>query len=189
MVTGSLAPIPRTALRPCLIIAAMRAFFRYWGNHFLWMDSISVLLLTSGLAIWLGVADDSHGYIKDLLAQNRSGLYRTVATISGTMTGFTIGVASVITTVTSSERFRLLRGSRYYGEIWKTFTQTAKLLGLLTVVALVGLLVDKETSPTTWMAVPLFLSGLLAVARLARAIWVLEMITKIVSSPPPNESL
>ena len=81
----------------------------------------------------------------------------------------------------------MLRGSPYYDHLWKTYTQTVKCFGVLAVTAIVCLLVDSEDSPTPWLSVPLAFFLLMSVFRVARGVWILELIIKVVSSSTPSE--
>ena len=158
-----------------------------WAAHFLAVDAFVALLLAAGLTLWIAGADTSHQQIDGLLDSNRSNIYRAVATIAGTMIGFAITVASIITTTTSSERFRLLRRSPHYHQLWKTYIQTIKCFGLVAILALAALVADRDSSPMPWILVPLMFFCLLSAFRFARCVWILELIIQVVSSPLPNE--
>ena len=160
----------------------------FWQTHFLVVDASIALVMVLGFAVWLGSAEGAHEQVNEVLVGNRQALYGRIATIAGTMMGFGIAVGSfIVPTTTSSERFRLLRGSKYYDQLWKTYTQTVKCFGLLTIISLVCLLMDTDASPSPWGLVPLLFFALLAIFRLLRSLWILELIIKIVSRPTHHE--
>ncbi|MXZ87436.1 MAG: hypothetical protein F4Z07_01100 [Dehalococcoidia bacterium] len=127
--------------------------------------------------------------IDGLMSDVRADIYRTTATISGTLLGFLIAVASLVMSFVSTERLTLLRTSTHYPAMWETFFQAARVLGALTVTALVCLMFDKDGASEPWLVVPFVLFMSLSLARLIRVIWILEQIIGLVSRPSPASPL
>ncbi len=157
----------------------------YWRRHFLELEAIVAVLPSLALLIWF-VLFGGLVYMDDFMTGVRTDLYRTTVTVAGTLLGFSIAVASLVLSIVSAERLSLLRESEQYPSLWKTFFQTARLLGALTLTALVCLVVDKDESSLTWMIIPFFLFVSLSATRLIRVIWILEQIIMLVSRPEPN---
>ena len=157
-----------------------------WRRHFLRLEATVAVLPSLALLAWF-VLFGGIVWVDDFLTGVRTDLYRTTAAVAGTLLGFSIAVASLVLSFVPAERLSLLRESEQYPSLWKTFFQTTRLLGALTLTALVCLVVDKDESPLTWMIVPFCLFVSLSVARLMRVIWILEQIVMLVSRPEPNE--
>lgn len=156
----------------------------FWRRHFLEVETIAAVLPSVGLAVWL-VFFEGMPVVNDLISGNRTNIYRTSATIAGTLLGFSITVASLVLNFASSPRLAVVRRSRHYPKLWKTFFQTIRYLGGLTIIALVCLVWDKDKEPFTWLIIPFFLFLNLSIVRLIRVIWILEQIIGIVSRPSP----
>ena len=160
----------------------MIPIIQYWREHFLAVEASAALVLTGALAVWLVVLG-GEAEVDKLLNGNRANIYRSLASIAGTLLGFSIAVASLVLSFISSKRLQILRGSRHYGSLWRTFFQTTRLLGASTIMALVCLLWDRDGAPCTWLVIPLCLFVTLTVVRLLRVIWILEQIILVVTKP------
>ena len=156
----------------------------FWRRHFLGVESLVAILPCVALAIWL-VFFDGMLAANALISDNRVNVYGTTAGIAGTLLGFSITVASLVLNFASSQRLAVVRRSRHYPKLWKTFFQTIRFLGGLTVIALICLIWDKDEAPNTWLIVPFCLFLSLSIVRLIRVVWILEQIIGIVSSPSP----
>ena len=138
--------------------------------------------LTVFFAGWLWCDDNAHVVLESFLGDRRGTLYRTLATVSGTMVGFSMTVAALVLSRVATERFQLLRSGRFgknYEVLWKTYTQAVKFLGVLTVCSIAALLLDTRESPRHWVLVPTILFVLLSMFRISRAIWILEKLLKV----------
>lgn len=160
----------------------------YWRRHFLGVEAALALVPALTLLVWF-VLGDGRECVDGLMSGVRADIYRTTATISGTLLGFLIAVASLVLSFVSTERLTLLRTSEHYPAMWETFFQTTRVLGALTVTALVCLVFDKDGGSLPWLVVPFVLFLSLAFARLLRVIWILEQIIELVSRPSPASRL
>ena len=146
-----------------------------WKERFLLFEGGIALLVSVGFAVWywgFGGASATSG----LLSGNRAALYGTVASISGSLLGFVITVTSIVIGISASERLAVIRESKQYPMLWRTFIATIRALALSTIIALLCLLLDRDAAPHTWVVIALVLVVLLSLLRLARTIWVLEHI-------------
>lgn len=155
---------------------------KWWAKNFLPAEHaavVTVLCLAIAWAQWMGGATA----ISDLMKDNRSAIYGAVASVAGSLLGFLITSVSVVLGFSSSERLEILRQSRHYDTLSKTFIAGIRALGFATLAALTALVADKERSPH-----PLFLglacyAAMLALARLLRCIWIFEIIVRIMTAP------
>ena len=157
---------------------------KFWEKHFLGVDALIAVGLAAALAIWMFF--EGNGQIEELVHGNRANIYRTLAGVSGTLLGFTLASASFALNAVSSPRLAVLRNSRHYPALWRTFFQTTWFLGALTLTAIVCMIWDRDSAPTTWLVVPLVLFGCLCVVRLARMIWILQRVIGLVAAPSPD---
>ena len=157
---------------------------KFWERHFLGMDGVIAAALAAALGIWLVFQGERQ--VEELIQGNRANIYRTLTGVAGTLLGFTLASASFALNAVSSPRLTVLRNSRHYSALWRTFFQTIWLLGMLTLTSLVCMIWDRDSAPTTWLLVPLVLFGCLCVVRLARMIWILERVIGIVAKPLPH---
>lgn len=155
---------------------------KFWRRHFLGMDALIAFGLAVALTIWY-LSFEGTDYIEELLQGNRTNIYRTLASISGTLLGFSIASASLTLNAVSSPRLAVLRNSKHYPALWKTFFQTTWLLGALTLTSIVCMIWDRDSAPITWLVVPLVLLACLSVVRLAKMIWILQRVIGLVAKP------
>ena len=159
----------------------------FWRRHFLWTEAVVVIVLTISFSAWYFLWEGSAA-VDDLLRDNKGNLYRTVATIAASLLGFSITATSIIFGLSSHERLELLRDSPHYPALWSTLIQTILSLAGLTVMTILSLLLDKDSSPVawsvSWLFVPFFFFVWLASVRLLRTVWLLDRLTRIISKPP-----
>lgn len=154
----------------------------FWRKYFLGVEAGLVVVATIIFAAWFFRFDGSP-WIHNLLKDNRANIYGTLATIAGSLLGFSVAATSIVFGLLSSERLALLKKSKHYPKLWKTFFQAIQCLGILTIVVLVSLILDKEDAPISWLVIPVVLFVGLSVVRLTRAIWILEQIIQILAMP------
>jgi hypothetical protein len=158
---------------------------RFWRRRFLLAEGTMALLLTIGFAIWYWRFDGASA-TSALLSGNRAALYGTTASISGSLLGFVITSTAIVIGFSASDRLAVVRESERYPMLWRTFSATIRALAAATAVALLCLLLDRDTAPAPWLVVPLVLFVLLSLLRLARTIWALEHIIVLVTKPMPK---
>jgi hypothetical protein len=158
---------------------------RFWKRRFLLAEGALTVLLVIGFAVWYwlfgGTAPTSA-----LLTGNRAALYGTIASIFGSLLGFVITATSIVIGFSASDRLAIVRDSEQYPMLWKTFRATIRALALATIVALLCLLLDRDSAPFPWLVVPLVFVVLLSLLRLARTIWAFEHIIMLVTKPLPK---
>jgi hypothetical protein len=153
---------------------------RYWGIHFLGMELMLSILGGVVFGIWVkwfgGALTVDH-----LLTGNKSAVYGTLASISGALLGFAITVLAVIIGYSTNEKFQFLRKTNHYSTLWKVLLSTIKALSAATTVMILGLVLDRESSPHHLILSFSVLFTLLSLSRLARCIWVLENVVNIIT--------
>src|SRR5260370_626069 len=155
---------------------------RNWGIHFLGMELVLSILggVIFGIWVkWLGGALT----VDHLLTGNKSAVYGTLASIFGALLGFAITVLSVIIGYSTNEKFQFLRKAKHYSTLWKILLSTIKALSAATIVMILGLVFDRDSSPHHLILSFSVLITLLSIFRLARCIWVLENVVNIIIKP------
>lgn len=152
------------------------------GGRFLGADATAVFVVAIAVAIIGNVPQ--LGMLFDRLSDgNWANLYKTTATIAGTMMALMLPVSALIIGHWREPRLRLIHEARKPQiQLWKTIHQTTRYLFLLLIVSLVLLMVDEKTMPFRF-ALPIYvLSAGLAAVRLLRTISILQNITMVIIS-------
>lgn len=165
----------------------MKLVPQWWKTHFLMAEFGLALLLAAGFYVWVERYNGS-GIVNSTLTGNRSAVYGTLASITGSLLGFVLATVSIVFGFATHERLAVVRESPHYMTLWKVFTSSIRWLGVATVFLLTGLLLDRDTSPTRLVMHLCVLVFLLAIFRLARCVWVLEKVIGLVTSPSKARS-
>jgi carbon starvation protein CstA len=159
---------------------------RWWRVHFLWVELSLVLIVLSCFTVY--VEHSGRRYLLDAtLAGNRNAIYGTLASIFGSLLGFVITAVSIVLGYATSDQLRVVRESKHYPTLWRTFTAAIRCLGSATLVAVVGVIFDREDSPQHWITYICMFTSTLTIARLVRSVWILENVVWLVTSPTPKQ--
>ena len=154
----------------------------WWRTHFLGAELAVALLAGAAFALW----DYQFGgarLINTLLGGNRAAIYGALASLWGSLLGFTLAAVSIALGFASSDRLAIVRESKHYAILWRIFTATMRGLSLATGVALAGLIADRDAAPVQALLCLCATTSLLAALRVARTIWVFERIIALVTAP------
>jgi hypothetical protein len=152
---------------------------KLWKRHFLHFEFALAVVLTICFAVW-GYSYGGFSLVEEILSQNRSDVYGAIATIYGSLLGFVIVAVSVVANYSTASGMRIVRESKQYRTLWNVFLATIRTLGLATFVALVALVLDRNSDPARPVMVLVAFVTLLSIARVARSVWVLENVISIV---------
>lgn len=152
---------------------------KLWKRHFLHFEFALAVVLTIGFAVW-GYSFGGFSLVDNILSQNRSDVYGALATIFGSLLGFVIVAVSVVANYSTASGMKIVRESKHYRTLWDVFLATIRTLGFATFVALVALVLDRNSDPVRPVTVLVAFVTLLSTARLARSVWVLENVISIV---------
>ena len=153
----------------------------FWRKRFLVVEASIVALVTIVFAGWIFVLQGSE-VIEVILQENRANLYRTTATIAGTLMAVTLTASTIALNALGQERLTIIRNSAHSRDIWRILFQTIWLLAALTVTSLACLVFETDERPSYWLVTLFVLFGGLVVVRIMRTIWVVEQIYKIASN-------
>lgn len=157
----------------------MSCIRKFLGLYFLELELIASIVLAGAFTIWMFRFGGS-AVVNDILDQNRSAVYGTLASILGALLGFVITALSIIIGYTTNEKFEFIRSSRHYFTLWRVLLSTIKALSLATAAMVVGLIFDRDTSPQNWILCVCVFTILFSLFRLRRCIWILENVIHII---------
>ena len=168
----------------------MKGLNSWRKSHFLATDIVAALLLT-GVVVWLLYFTPSGVAIYEHIKGNATNLYKSTATIAGTLMGFSMTIVVLAITFWQTDWYQLIKeDNRASHQIWATLKQTTWFLALLTMTCLICMAANLEDKPAKWTVVPYLATLSMAIVRLLRAIWVIQRMTGIAvaasrNSPPP----
>jgi hypothetical protein len=158
----------------------------WWRAHFLLCEGGVAVALTGAFAWWyLGAAGTV--MVNALLASSRHAIYGTAASVLGSLLGFIITAASIIFAVSGSDRLKVVRDSKQDPVLWSVFSATIRACGLATVAAFIALIFDRDQKPMPWLLIIAVFGILLAILRIARAIWALERVIMLITASRHEE--
>ena len=156
----------------------------WWRRHFL-VAELAVAVIATLALVYLVHYSRFAACVDSVVAVSHPFIYGTLAAICGSLLGFNLTAASIVLTATSSNsrRLRIVRRSEHYETIWRVFGATAKALAAATVLALAGLVIDRNGAlgvPLHWSIVFAFL---LSCLRGFRVVWVLKNVIALMAPP------
>jgi len=136
------------------------------------------------VALWRIVSIHAvHRHLYSYLANQRGGLYTTLLTVEATLLGFIVAVLAIVLGYAQASRFEIVRRSRHWTSLFRSYTRAVRWTAYATALFLVGLLGDRDSSPHP-VVTALCLAGLLmSAAALARMLWVTERVVWVVVTP------
>ena len=154
----------------------------WWARHFLVAEIALTVATAVAIAAW-GTWWGGWPAVSAALDQNRGAFYGTVASLAGSLLGFTIAALAIALGALDSRRLVPLRRSHLVPTLINTFTAATVCLGLTTLVALVGLLVDRDGTPRPIVFYGVVLGLLTSGVTLARSVWALQALVRITTAP------
>jgi hypothetical protein len=152
---------------------------RYRKVHFLGFELFLSILLSFVFGVWVILFGGSV-IVESILHGNRSAVYGTLAAICGSLLGFVITALAINIGYSSNEKFEFLRKSKHYPTMWRVMLSTVKALSIATVVMIIGLVLDCDSSPNNLVLCCCVFAILFALFRLKRCIWVLDNVIHII---------
>ncbi|EHM02912.1 hypothetical protein HMPREF9946_00656 [Acetobacteraceae bacterium AT-5844] len=165
----------------------MKRLASIWERNFLYFEFLLCLIMSIFFSIWI-FTFNGFAFLEIFLQGNRSALYGAIASIFGSLLGFIITATSIVLGFSSSERLAVVRESKQYGALWKTFISTIRSLAFATITALVCLLIDRDNNTSRTLLAIMFFLFILSLFRVARSIWAMENIILLVTHSPPKRA-
>lgn len=157
-----------------------RSLRERWAQEFLRYEFLTSILVTILFFLWFEYFS-GQGLVDQVLDGNRSSIYGALAAIFGALLGFVITAVSIVIGYSASERLDIVRNSKHYPDLWKIFISAIRATALATMAALLGLVFDRDSSPSHWILYLNIFAFVLVLFRLGRSIWVLEQIINLLT--------
>lgn len=163
----------------------VRIVSKCWKQHFLRVEALVAVIVALAFIIWV---ERFGGYllIEKTLIKSRNDIYSVSAQIFASLLGFTITAESIILGYSTNERLTIVRESQHWPQLWGVFKKGIRALALATVTALMGLVLDGNQNPIRVLFYLYSFAAILAGFRLARCIWVLENVVRLVTARPQS---
>lgn len=147
-------------------------------KHLILLGTVFSVLSTLVL-LYVGYRRGGNHVVETLLLYNRATVYGTLASIFGTMFGFTITTTSLCLNLTDKPRFQKLRQTRAYRKLWSYFLWTIVVLGASVLVTLLALVVDRDSAPVLPLSYLVAFFLLLSACFLGNCVYALKLIIDV----------
>lgn len=136
----------------------------------------------AGVVVW-SEKYGGYGRIDTLLNGNRSAIYGALVSVLGALLGFAITTFSITLGFATSDRMALVRASEHHRTLWKVYKSAVRWLAIGTVAALVGLVVDRDSSTNHSVMYFVGVATVICFVRLVNTVSILEHITDLITGP------
>ena len=124
-----------------------------------------------------------HRHLYSYLTNQRGGLYTTLLTVEAPLLGFIVAVLAIVLGYAQASRFEIVRRSPHWIALFESYTRAVRWSAYATILFLIGLLVDRDSSPHP-VVTALCMAGLLmSVGVIAWMLWVTERVVWVVITP------
>ena len=125
----------------------------------------------------------AHRHFYSYLAGQRSGIYSILLAVEATLLGFVVAVLTIVLGYAQASRFEIVRRSRHWSALFRSYTRAMRWTAYATLSSLVGLLADRDSNPhpvvTALCAASLLMSG----GALAWMLCITERVVRVVITP------
>ena len=146
----------------------------WWQKEFPRAELVLAFILTVGFVIW--VACEGKGSVLD----GRNALYGVLASLFGSLLGFSITSFAIMISLAGSPALGLLRDAEHHNTLVSIMASTIRWLGFGTLAALLAFLTDRGDWHGFWLSYVALVSVALAFFascfRVARTAWVLTKV-------------
>jgi len=158
----------------------------WWEIHFEGAGLVLATVATVEAVVWCRYLGGA-AVVSKTLGGDRGALYGTLASIFGALLGFAITAMSLALPFAASAKLAVVRDSKHYKKLWRTFMVAINALGLATVTSLLGLLTDRGQEPASLVLYANVFSATLSSVRIWRVVWVLESLVETITRPATGD--
>lgn len=153
---------------------------KFWEANFIKLEFVLAIILSATFIAWSEYIN-RRVFLFSITADSREVLYGTLASLFGSLLGFNITAVSIVLGYAANEKLALVRNGKHYQDLWNVFKSAIRVLALTTILALLGLFIDKGNQPFLILIYFNVYAIILSSLRLSRCVWVLEKIIAIVT--------
>lgn len=124
-----------------------------------------------------------HRHLCSYLTNQRGGPYTTLLAVEATLLGFIVAVLAIVLGYAQATRFEIVRKSRHWTSLFESYTRAMRWSAYATGLFLIGLLVDRDSSPHLVVTALCTAGLLMSVGTLTRMLWVTERVVWVVITP------
>ena len=162
----------------------MTALRRHYEAHFLGYDLVLALLF-SALVVSAVELLWGRSQVIQTLNGTRQDIYGALASIAGSLLGFSITTVSIVMGFIQIPQLQILRESRHHQTLYAVFFSTTKYLSLAVALPLIALLMDRDNAPLIWVCYAVLAITAVATMRLYRSMWALERVIQLAIAHRP----
>jgi hypothetical protein len=162
----------------------MTALRRHYEAHFLGYDLVLALAF-SGLVIIAIEQLWGRSQVIQTLDGTRQGIYGALASIAGSLLGFSITTVSIVMVFIQAPQLQILRESRHHQTLYDVFFSTIKYLALAVALPILALLLDRDRAPFIGACYAVLAITTVATMRLYRSMWALEKVIRLAIAHRP----
>jgi hypothetical protein len=162
----------------------MTALRRHYETHFLGYDLV-LALISSILVILVIEQLWGRSQVIQTLNGTRQGIYGALASIAGSLLGFSITTVSIVMGFIQAPQLQILRESRHHQTLYDVFFSTIRYLALAVALPLVALFMDRDNAPSIWVCYAVLVITAIATMRLYRSMWALGRVIRLAIAQQP----
>ena len=155
---------------------------RWYNKRFIGADASAAAVVAAVIivVIWLPNTEES---ISGYSLSTRQPLYRTIATIAGSLTGFTITVTTLILGNWGHQSMTLIaQHPTRSREIRTVLKQSTWSMVTTTLISLIAIATDVDKEPSRVVMSAIVLVTTFSVVRLCEVIWLVQSIAAIITT-------
>lgn len=164
----------------------MRRITEFAERNFIAIDLVIAITGAVSLFIWARVYNGELCVLQ-LLRGNRTAAYAAIGRLFGTLFGFALPAISIALTNSQSEKLDLLRKTKQWATLWRVFTGALRVFALVALLALSGIIFDRDEHPRPLLTYLIVFFVLLGLMRLYRILWAFERLIAVLIRPKSPE--
>jgi hypothetical protein len=156
--------------------------WQWWEENFARLELLVAVGVSIAFAVW-GELFNGRALVVAELRDVRATLYTALTSVYAALLGFNVATMAVVVTLCTSAKLTKLRRSPQYKTVWDVFKRGHRALAVGLVVAVAGLLFDREAHPSPLVVYACVAAAAWSTVRFARCVWVLELCAEKVGEP------
>jgi hypothetical protein len=162
----------------------MTALRRHYGAHFLGYDLV-LALLSSALVVSAVELLWGRSQVIQTLNGTRQGIYGALASIAGSLLGFSITTVPIVMGFIQVSELQILRESPHHQTLYTVFFSPIKCLSLAVAFPLIGLLMDRDNAPCIRVCYAVLPITAVAMMRRYRSMGALDRVIQLAIARQP----
>jgi hypothetical protein len=151
--------------------------------------ALAVVALAWSGVFYVGHYLDNDRTVLENLRNSHTAVYAAIASLFGTIFGFTVTAISIILAFAQSSKLVILRGSRHWRKLWSIFTRGVWVSSSVAIMALIGLVFDRDARPEPSLTYAMIFALMLGVVRLFLIAWAFQKLVIIMVRPDPPDDV